>query len=432
MGHNSIHELEILNNTDADASDIEIPQAHPKVFASYDNTKLSNKRKRLLSCFLMLILLIVGSSYCYLHKKELRLEEALTTTYNRIINPTLFMSKKYLYISRHPGTTTDFRYMASTLNLTHVSYLDSEPLVKFKSNKKEYSKFLINGWVDDLCSEYDVIFLSDSLADGWSFFMDESDNGCDATIVFIITNRFDVGIEFDDRDEWYRDFNTTLKRDDMKRTRIVANNPFELAHLKYRNIVVPDDSIIIRPFGYTEIQPKMIPEDEKDLDCIIVSRVEHEKYLVPKLIQSKTSHNCTIFSNRYGGPLTLNQYNSIVIHFPYQVSTMKMWENAAYGVITAIPSPDFYTKICDQYWCKNSRDAFSPKDEVKDEDWWHYVDFYMPEFSECFVQFDSWDELDTLLTEKSYLDNAEACMEKMEKAREDNLEAWREFLMSIN
>ncbi|KAI9310349.1 hypothetical protein BDR26DRAFT_814530, partial [Obelidium mucronatum] len=43
----------------------------------------------------------------------------------------------------------------------------------------------------------------------------------------------------------------------------------------------------------------------------------------------------------YGGPKTLKKYKAY-IEFPYQVSTMKLYENLAEGVLMLIPSHDFF------------------------------------------------------------------------------------------
>lgn len=340
-----------------------------------------------------------------------------------------YLSKRYVYMARHDGTTADFQYMSSKLNLTTVNYLNTEALYDFRVPKSEYSSLIDRKFLPFFCDYYDVIFTSDSLADVWGFFMDPKLQ-CNSTIVFVTTNRLDVGVLDNDLDDWYRDFNRTVNRKDEKRSRIIANNVFEFEYMKYKNIHVPEDSRIIRSFGYSSIPASPVSEFDKGADCLILGKMEQEKDYLKGLVEENTSHKCMTFPLRYGGPHTIAQYNSVVLHLPYQVSTMKMWENANAGIITAVPSAKLFDEICSNGNCEEAKFIFQAKKSNKD-DWFNYVEFYLDEFSDCFVQYDTWKELDELLTSKSYLDKIPACKKKMQEEEIKKINQWDEFFMSL-
>ncbi len=50
------------------------------------------------------------------------------------------------------------------------------------------------------------------------------------------------------------------------------------------------------------------------------------------------------YDHYYGGPTKLAQYKAFIT-LPYQVSTMKMYENLAAGVVTFVPSPAYLKSI---------------------------------------------------------------------------------------
>ncbi len=47
-----------------------------------------------------------------------------------------------------------------------------------------------------------------------------------------------------------------------------------------------------------------------------------------------------VLEHDYGGPATLAKYKAY-IEFPYQVSTMKFYENIAHGVVILVPTARF-------------------------------------------------------------------------------------------
>lgn len=347
------------------------------------------------------------------------------------LKPHFNIARKIAYISRHVGTTADFKYMADNLQLENVDYFHPEEhnWYGYSELREKYLSINKNGIREKLCTEYDAIFISDSLSDGWGYLVDGPK--C-KNIVFIVTNRFDYGVHWKEREEFLKDFNFALNRNDDQRIRVIANNPFEYEYMKNRGVSFPGDipPPVIRPFGYTTIEEKPEPIDAEK--CIIINRVEQDTVLLNLLMKEKMGVECKIIDWKYGGPRTLSKYESIVVHLPYQVSIMKMWENLAYGILTAIPTPRFFTEICTQGECREARDVFETKKVVGEEKWTNYVEYYDKEWEQCFIQFDNWDQLKNLLESRDYQKNINACRNKMMDLRDKNLKAWKAFLDTLN
>lgn len=346
------------------------------------------------------------------------------------LTPVFDVSKRIAYISRHSGTTVDFKYMAEHLQLENVDYYDASEAFEVFAPAKDYREQVTSGEVEKFCMTYDAIFISDKLADGWPFIMD-GEQPCQ-NIFFIVTNRFDVAApEGDGYDAYIKDFNHSLNRDDEYRAKIIVNNAFEVPYMIDRGVDNPDYQPLIRPFGFNSVSAQKVNVEDNEVPCMIIGRVDQDKILMNDLVRQYTNHECKVFKKHYGGPRTLSLYQSIVVHLPYQVSIMKMWENLAYGVLMAVPSPEFFNKICAENKCTEVKDAFETKKVVGEEIWYKYLDFYLPEWEKCFIKFDSWEELDTILTEKKYMQNINHCRDKMEDLRELGLQSWKEVLLNL-
>lgn len=336
------------------------------------------------------------------------------------------VTQKILYFSRHLGTTADFKFMARSLQLENVTYMDPSSQVPFIASKGEYESIIFTGFVADICSKYDSIFISDSLADGWGFIMSSAPK-C-KNVVFVATNRFDVGVRDEDKNLFYDDFNHALNRNDDYRARLVVNNPFEVPYMKSKGIEVNEQIPLIRAFGDSDVPAK--DQEVETQPCLILGVKNQEHDLLYSLIKDRVGMECARLEHYYGGPRTLSQYDSIVVHWPYQVSIMKMWENLAHGVLFAVPSPDLYVSTCAEFGCSDM--AFVQQAILLTGDNWpQHSDFYLPGWERCFVQFNSWEELKEILEKKDYKKSINFCRDKMLDLREKELLAWKSLLHSL-
>lgn len=244
---NSIHELQDLDNTtnddEFDAQNFndpldtidddgdfniesvdELNNLDPAVYAARFEGAKTTQRSFFMRTFITFLLItavlagltgILFMTHATIKKKSLNNNNTMIEEKPVIKWEDLepYQKRDYLYISRHEGTTSDFKYMSSKLNLTKVQYLNPHKLFSFLSSKDEYHKIVSDGSFSYYCDSYDAIFVSDSLADSWGLFMD-SNTVCNSTIVFVTTNRFDIGIREEDKKSWFKDFDKTINKED--------------------------------------------------------------------------------------------------------------------------------------------------------------------------------------------------------------------------
>jgi hypothetical protein len=127
-----------------------------------------------------------------------------------------------------------------------------------------------------------------------------------------------------------------------------------------------------------------------------------------------------------------------VIHIPYNISTMSLFQQVRANIPIWIPSPSFLTKLWADsnepnelswtVWSTGSEQTASPLDHVRNpkvlQEWIRNCDFYNPSLSDCYLQFDSIEDLiEKLLTTdyQLYMDRNEA---KQEERRNEIFAAW--------
>ncbi|KAJ3212293.1 hypothetical protein HDU82_002663 [Entophlyctis luteolus] len=114
------------------------------------------------------------------------------------------------------------------------------------------------------------------------------------------------------------------------------------------------------------------------------------------------------FHGRYGGPKTLAKYRAF-IEFPYQVSTMKLYENIAEGVVTFVPTHRFFLEIVKNEWIYFGawENRIGPLDKLRlagGDEWYKWMDYYSAEMSPFLYYFDSLQELKEILSSPEDLD----------------------------
>ncbi len=85
------------------------------------------------------------------------------------------------------------------------------------------------------------------------------------------------------------------------------------------------------------MEERQIPADESEAATILsngftgiyVDELTNNRHMSVKVLE-----------HDYGGPATLAKYKAY-IEFPYQVSTMKFYENIAHGVVILVPTARF-------------------------------------------------------------------------------------------
>ncbi|KAJ3074505.1 hypothetical protein HDU98_011095 [Podochytrium sp. JEL0797] len=183
----------------------------------------------------------------------------------------------------------------------------------------------------------------------------------------------------------------------------IANNNFERAYIEYRLGIKLPFIRVLRPLGVVgneqnyEYPPDLPPPS---LDTLLALNHSHTKvfhlldeYTMPLLVVPNEHA-------RYGGPATLRQFKAF-LEFPYQVSTMKLYENLAAGVVMVVPAP----QLLEEIWKNGNHKVFyfmqvlhslppSPHPHIPGFPAWSaHMDYYSPTFAPYIYYFKSFEEL---------------------------------------
>ncbi|KAJ1543099.1 hypothetical protein HK405_009508, partial [Cladochytrium tenue] len=244
------------------------------------------------------------------------------------------------YVNRHSGTRANMNWLLEhiahhgSVEVRHVHPDDDLGFGGYGMSKGDAERHMRSDAFANLCSMSDIIVVADTIPDARPFLTNILANGdkdanksspCFNTpVVLEITNRFDFAIEKvgPDRDDYLEAFGTLYQRND-RRFFVVVNNPFEpyYAHqmgVRFRRWR------LARPVGFSDVEPQNDTDATAAVYRIPSSQLSRifEVYGIP--IKSVEYH--------YGGPYTLARYKAYV-ESPYQVATMKLFENLSAGVV---------------------------------------------------------------------------------------------------
>lgn len=245
-----------------------------------------------------------------------------------------------------------------------------------------------------ICLNYDYIIISDIIPDAFTFIV----NSCPTKIVLEITNRFDIFVKDNERNEYLSRFSNNILESGKNggNVTVVANNPYETFYACQAGVYIPYH-YLIRPLGVAppEVTSRVLSLTKKFMNkekIAIIDRTWQDKGIT-KIYLEKYKINYKLLDWMYGGPIVLASYKAVII-LPYQVSVMKMMENFRCGVAMMIPTLRFFSEelvIKDEY-------TFAAKSLKEVENGYGmYMEWYQPEFSKYFVYFDSWEEMSNLV-----------------------------------
>jgi hypothetical protein len=263
------------------------------------------------------------------------------------------------------------------LNITHIRGF----------HRYRISKSDALGWYQlhkDFCgsNRFDIIIVGDTISSGRPFM----EAHCKRNVILYITNRFDYG-NLNDK-EYHR---LVENVSNWSNVRVLENNKFESYYAKkWRNVklnmyaYIPSAGLIsnIAQEMFINRTVKLPPSNDNDIFIV-------DKYFErPNVIQplKKLNISVTVLQDRnYGGPLNLK--NRILIHVPYQVNTMALFENLNMNVIYLLPSFKLY-----QQWIKRGSASISGI-SLTDNEFFNFVDWYRKDMSHLFFYFDSIEDL---------------------------------------
>ena len=128
--------------------------------------------------------------------------------------------------------------------------------------------------------------------------------------------------------------------------------------------------------------------------------------------------NIPFYNGRYNGPLDLKEFKGVV-HIPYAWSNLAIFEAIQLGIIYFLPSYEFFNNLI------NNNFFWSPpyiKDKMNISEW------YCKELKECFIYFDSWDNLKFKIENTNYLIHSEKIKKIGNEMEKENLRKWYHLL----
>jgi hypothetical protein len=298
-----------------------------------------------------------------------------------------------LYVSRHHGTRVNFYAAASAYGL-EVDFMDPTcyqtygvPIVAAKVFADEPAVAL-------MCTRYPVIVVSDTTPDATPFLVTDA---CRHThIVLEITNRFDWEVKLFPAD--LPSYLELMRRRLLEtragnfRLSAIANNPWDAFYFRKLTGVWDLEIPIIRPLGMDTVPLNEAVANEPATPVTTVMLLNAGADYGLRRMLRWFSIPFRALPHHYGGPKTLAKYKALVF-LPYQLSIMKMLENLRAGVVTLIPTPEFYHRIALNWpiWGTYKDMKLVPGN------WTEYNEFYCPEFRDYFYHFGSWRELRDIL-----------------------------------
>lgn len=318
------------------------------------------------------------------------------------------------YYNRHIGTMQDFKYVTDMIGV-RMRIERPSWTTECRDKSTFSSQWALGCWkkiAKALCREHDVIVVGDSTPDSRPYL----EGGCEKPIIIQITNRFDFHIRDQDR-AYYEMIRAAIKSENVF---WVANNPFEKWYLEQRvGVPLPTHRYwLIRPTGHTKLRGLNLTDEEQNT-VALVTRTTLAKLLGP--VFAAAGLPVKLYKpSEYGGPLTLAQHTA-VIEFPYQVSTMALYENLAHGVTYFLPSATFLPRLSEGLGIFRVDPVF-----YKNVEWFH------EDFKDLFVYFDSWEQLFSMLRDKNIRamtrERGKRAIELFEKLEKDGLGKWSDVL----
>jgi hypothetical protein len=268
---------------------------------------------------------------------------------------------------------------------------------------------------NDFFNLFDVIITSDTAPLSRIFLQ----NGWQKPLIIWICNRFDYthGNGGEDRfpePEYYELFR---KAATMNNVRIVSYTPFEYEYARRKGINIGTRTI--KPIGKKEqpfdVSQSSIPSTIKKEETLFVfPRLEHHQ--IQRVIQECAQRDIKAWSGVYNGPEDLKGFKG-VLFFPYAFSNLALYENLLRGVIHFVPTQRFLTQL-----------NFVRAGMHGNLNW---CEWYFNMYKDCFVFFDSWQDLQQKVQKINYQELHKKIKEFGQRHRITMIEEWRTLFTDL-
>lgn len=326
---------------------------------------------------------------------------------------------KVLHISFHHGCLKEFEFVAQQLNLEITSRAAHDLFLGITAGNDIYNvthNTAQKVWEkhQDYFNTFDVIVTSDTAPLSRIFIQ----NGWQKPLIVWICNRFDYadGSTADNRFpdvEYYRLFRHAAK---MPNVKIIAYTLYEHIYAHLHNVSTGD--LVIKPCG------SLLYDDYKDVVPSHISK-EETLYVVPRMDSYCLQHLEQICQARgiktyagQDGP-GLDGFKG-VLHFPYNYSTLGLFEKMQRGLVHFIPSLDFAKQLYNSSQRALYRYVDGVKESVRCSEW------YNGENADAIIYFDSWDDLKYKIEHTDFDATRKKVKAFGEKHRKEMLARWQQ------
>lgn len=317
---------------------------------------------------------------------------------------------KILHITNHTGTIQNINQMATYLNKAKITYgLEIEIITHpwhhgYYINKSGADE-IFQSFIDIIAS-YDMILLTDTSMYARPFLQNLEKHHCG--IIIFITNRFDWGMQEigDPRERAdYYDLFTQVSRTAGNRVQIIADNEYDIFYAKskteidfaFPKCIRQTPSVISTPLE--SIHPKLF----------IQNRGTNISKYASILDSLEIQYDIFDVKNKYRDKAHIAEYIG-VLHLPYQVNIQSLMENLGTGIIHFIPSQSFFRHLLISeewyYWEERQQNAHLLEKSINLAEW------YAPELIECFIYFNSWEDLQAKYNYYNSLEGRAALLDK--------------------
>ncbi|KAJ3224949.1 hypothetical protein HDU81_008242 [Chytriomyces hyalinus] len=356
------------------------------------------------------------------------------------------------YFNGHRGCNENLRGVLAKFRL-NFNVLDPRKLTNYGMGEADARLLVESKWVKALCNHSDVIIVADTVPDARGILLSllEKDEAkrCTSKVVVEMTNRFDWMVG-DSRQ--YYDMLRKLVQSPPPNLFWTANNPFEEAFFRTQVGMSPNVTLL-RSMGAWDVDTQIKTEKTIMSRIFEAAGLNRNELRWRKQIDHQAQESlCTIknteittrplvgdlmdyycmpivqLSKKYGGPVGLLKFKGFV-HFPYQVSVMKFYENVAMGVPQVIPTarllravsrtnnhhlfstwldkleesslylfnPDYHDRVYDHEHNPRDWTGLNDIDRPYHATWTELSDFHKKEFQPFVYYFDSFAELAELV-----------------------------------
>ncbi len=281
--------------------------------------------------------------------------------------------------------------------------------------------------IENLCNHYDLIIICDTIRIGIPFF-ERIDTNCKTKFALQIVDRVDRFVIDKDKIKFLNLIKKLTKNLDVY---WLLNNIYDIHYLNKKEIY-PDKNrfFLIPPYGVVDSNSNSNIISLKQNNVIYVHRYMDnlKKFVIDSI--GELNSNFEIFSHgTYGGPAYLSK-QKVFIYFPYQPSTMKVFDNAVNNVFTAIPTPHFFKQLVTKF----QLDFYLMPELLEfiqtNKNWTEYFDVYNKKYYGMYLTFNNWIEFKSILTNDLiakkiyYLDK----MKEIMKTHQNEVDlGWRNF-----